>query len=111
MNTKIMSNYISNLFFSPVKSISFSNSNNLIVQKNLGIKNDRIFSFTRNVDKIKSIDLEHNPKKRNLHLFFNIKKTHLFLNKYDFQFKDDQLSLMLENNLINSISTKNRDNF
>ena len=105
-----MNSYISNLFYSPVKSISFSNSNNLIVQKNLGIKNDRIFSFTRNIDKKKSIELENNPKKRNLHYFLTLKNSP-FLNKYDFEFKDDQLSLMLENNLINSISTKNRDNF
>ena len=105
-----MNSYISNLFYSPVKSISFSKSNNLIVQKNLGIRNDRIFSFTRNIDKKKSIDLEKNPKKRNLHYFLTLKNSP-FLNKYDFEFKDDQLSLILENNLINSISTKNRDNF
>ena len=105
-----MNSYISNLFYSPVKSISFSNSKNLIVQKNLGIKNDRIFSFTRNIDKKKSIDLEKNPKNRNLHFFLTLRNSP-FLNKYDFKFKDDQLSLILENNLINSISTKNRDNF
>ena len=105
-----MNSYISNLYYSPVKSISFSNSKNLIVQKNLGIKNDRIFSFTRNIDKKKSIDFEKNPKKRNLHFFLTLRNSP-FLNKYDFEFKDDQLSLILENNLINSISTKNRDNF
>ena len=105
-----MNSYISNLYYSPVKSISFSHSKNLIVQKNLGIKKDRIFSFTRNIDKKKSIDLEQNPKKRNLHFFLTLKNSP-FLNKYDFEFKDDQLSLILENNLINSISTKNRDNF
>jgi len=53
-----MNSHISNLFYSPVKSVSFSNSNNLIVQKNLGIKNDRIFSFTRNILKKKSIDAQ-----------------------------------------------------
>ena len=105
-----MNSYISNLYYSPVKSISFSNSKNLIVQKNLGIKYDRIFSFTRNIDKKKSIDFEKNPKKRNLHFFLTLRNSP-FLNKYDFEFKDDQLSLILENNLINSISTKNRDNF
>ena len=64
-----MNSYISNLYYSPVKSISFSNSKHLIVQKNLGVKYDRIFSFTRNIDKNKSIDFEQNPKKRNLHFF------------------------------------------
>jgi len=72
-----MNSHISNLFYSPVKSISFNNSKNLIVQKNLGIKNDRIFSFTRNVDKTKSIDLEKNPKKK-FTFIFNIKKLTFF---------------------------------
>ncbi len=101
---------INKLYFSPVKSISFNNSLNLIVQEKIGIKYDRIFSFTRNIDKKKSIELEENPKKRNLHLFLTLKNSP-FLNKYDFEFKDDQLSLILDNNLINSISIKNRDNF
>jgi len=101
---------INKLYFSPVKSISFSNSLNLIVQEKIGIKYDRVFSFTRNIDKKKSVDFEENPKKRNLHFFLTLRNSP-FLNKYDFEFKDDQLSLILENNLINSISTKNRDNF
>ena len=101
---------INKLYFSPVKSVSFNNSLSLIVQQNLGIKYDRIFAFTRNVDKIKSSELEKNPKNRNLHLFLTLKNSP-FLNKYDFEFNGDQLSLILENNLIHSISTKNRDNF
>ena len=36
---------IENLYFSPVKSISFTSSESLIVKKNIGIKNDRIFNF------------------------------------------------------------------
>ena len=79
------------LYFSPVKSISFNNSKNLIVQKNLGIKYDRIFSFTRNIDKKKSIELEENPKKRNLHLFLTLRNSP-FLNKYDSSFFNSRSS-------------------
>ena len=64
-----MNSYISNLFYSPVKSISFSNSKNLIVQKNLGIKNDRIFSFTRNIDKKNQLILKKILKKE-IYIFF-----------------------------------------
>ena len=35
------------LYFSPVKSLSFINTKNLIVKKDIGIKNDRILAFTR----------------------------------------------------------------
>jgi len=38
---------IEKLYFSPVKSLSFSYSSKLIVKKNIGITNDRIFAFTR----------------------------------------------------------------
>ena len=40
------------LYFSPVKSLSFSNTESLIIKKNVGIKNDRIFAFTRIINEI-----------------------------------------------------------
>ena len=56
---------IRKLYFSPVKSLSFSNKKNLIVKKNIGIKNDRTFAFTRLIDKKESYSYEKNPEKRN----------------------------------------------
>ena len=47
---------IKNLYFSPVKSLSFNNVDNLEIIKNIGIKNDRIFAFTNNLD-LKDIEL------------------------------------------------------
>ena len=41
---------IKNLYFSPVKSLSFNNVDNLEIIKNIGIKNDRIFAFTNNLN-------------------------------------------------------------
>ena len=41
---------IKNLYFSPVKSLSFNNVDTLEIIKYIGIKNDRIFAFTNNLN-------------------------------------------------------------
>ena len=56
---------IKNLYFSPVKSLSFNNVDNLEIIKNIGIKNDRIFAFTNNLN-LKDIELIKNHKVRGL---------------------------------------------
>ena len=45
---------ITKLFFSPVKSLSFQNTSECEIIKNVGIKNDRLIAFTRNADLKKS---------------------------------------------------------
>ena len=101
---------IRKLYFSPVKSLSFSNKENLIVKKNIGIKNDRTFAFTRLIDKKESYSYEKNPEKRNLNFFLTLRNSP-FLNKYNFEYRDNVLSLLINNKLINKISLDNRDNF
>lgn len=101
---------IEKLYFSPVKSISFINSLNLKIRKGIGINDDRVFAFTRNINKDKSFDIEINPKERNLHNFLTLRNSP-FLNKYNFELKNNELSLFLNKKLIKSISVKNRDNF
>ncbi len=101
---------IENLYFSPVKSISFTNSKSLIVKKNIGIKNDRIFAFTRLINQSEANNFEKNTKKRNLNFFLTLKNSP-FLNKYNFEYKNDELSLLLDNKLIKKISLDNRNNF
>ena len=49
---------IQKLYFLPVKSLSFSYSSKLIVKKNIGIINDRIFAFTRLINKSKADNYE-----------------------------------------------------
>ncbi len=66
------------LYFSPVKSLSFINTKNLVIKKDVGIKNDRILAFTRIIDEEKANDYQKNPNKRNLNFFFNIKKFTFF---------------------------------
>ncbi len=52
---------IKNLYFSPVKSLSFNNVDTLEVIKFIGIKNDRIFAFTNNLT-FRDIELiKNNP--------------------------------------------------
>ena len=101
---------IENLYFSPVKSISFTNSKSLIVKKNIGIKNDRIFAFTRLINQIEANNFEKNTKKRNLNFFLTLRNSP-FLNKYNFELKDEELSLLFANKLIKKISLNNNNNF
>ena len=101
---------IRKLYFSPVKSLSFSNKKNLIVKKNIGIKSDRIFAFTRLTDKKESYNFEKYPEKRNLNFFLTLRNSP-FLNKYNFEYRDNVLLLLINNKLINKISLNDRDNF
>ena len=101
---------IEKLYFSPVKSLSFSYSPKLIVKKNIGIMNDRIFAFTRLIDRSKANNYEKNPKDRNLNFFLTLKNSP-FLNKYNFDYKSNELSLLLDSKLIQKISLDKRDNF
>ena len=101
---------IEKLYFSPVKSLSFSNSKSLAIKKNVGIKNDRIFAFTRIINQIEANNFEKNPKKRNLNFFLTLRNSP-FLNKYNFEFNEKELSLLLDNKLIKKIQTNNKKNF
>ena len=90
---------IKNLYFSPVKSLSFNNVNTLEIIKNIGIKNDRIFAFTNNLN-FKDIELiKNNPLKREIYNFLSLKK-YPELNQYNFLLEDNFLILEFENNII-----------
>jgi len=98
------------LYFSPVKSLSFCNTKKLIVKKNIGIKNDRIFAFTRIINEIEAKEYEINPNKRNLKFFLTLRNSP-FLNKYNFELKDKELSLLFANQQIKKISLNDNNNF
>ena len=89
---------IKNLYFSPVKSLSFNNVDNLEIIKNIGIKNDRIFAFTNNLN-LKDIELiKNNPLKREIYKFLSLKK-YPELNQYNFLLEDNFLILEFENKI------------
>ena len=55
---------IENLFYSPVKSISFEESESLNVLTDRGIESDRIFAFVQNINSSEVINLLNEPKSR-----------------------------------------------
>ena len=90
---------IKNLYFSPVKSLSFNNVNTLEIIKNIGIKNDRIFAFSNNLN-FKDIELiKNNPLKREIYKFLSLKK-YPELNEYNFLLENNFLILEFENKII-----------
>ncbi len=101
---------VEKLYFSPVKSLSFSPSKKLMIKKNIGIINDRIFAFTRIIGQTEAKDFEKNPIKRNLNFFLTLKNSP-FLNKYNFEFKEEKISLLLNKKLIKKISISDNNNF
>ncbi len=99
---------IKNLYFSPVKSLSFNNVDNLEIIKNIGIKNDRIFAFTNNLN-FKDIELiKNNPLKREIYRFLSLKK-YPELNEYNFLLEDNFLILEFENKIILKTDIDNQD--
>ena len=98
---------ISSIYFCPVKSLSFSSLDSCSVKKNLGILNDRIFSFSRNIDLSKAKTIETNPKERKLNNFLTLKNTPI-LNKYNFSYNNkNYLQLTFNGENIFSISLNN----
>ena len=99
---------IKNLYFSPVKSLSFNNVDTLEVIKFIGIKNDRIFAFTNNLT-FRDIELiKNNPLKRDIYKFLSLKK-YPELNEYNFLLEDNYLILKFENNIILKTDIDNQD--
>ncbi len=87
------------LYFSPVKSLSFNNVNTLEIIKNIGIKNDRIFAFTNNIN-FNDIELiKNDPFRREIYKFLSLKK-YPELNEYNFLLENNYLILEFENNII-----------
>ena len=94
---------ISKIYYSPVKSISFQNVNSIKVKKSIGLENDRIFSFSRNVDFKEAKLIEQDQNNRSLHKFLTLKNSP-FLNKYNFSFNKDELVLRKNDAEIKKIS-------
>lgn len=90
---------ISSIHYSPVKSLSFESINSCIVKKNIGILNDRIFTFSRGLSHKDSKLAEINPSLRKLNNFLTLKNSPV-LNKYNFTYDNSKLSLKLNDKVI-----------
>ena len=99
---------IENLFYCPVKSISFTESKSLQIIKNKGIENDRVFAFVQNQDKNKTEILINDPQSRKLNNFVTLKNTPE-LNKFNFIYSDNKLILRERTKEIISINPYSKD--
>ena len=94
---------IENLFYSPVKSISFEESESLNVLTDRGIENDRIFAFVQNLDSNSIKNLIEDPKSRKLNNFLTLKNSPE-LNQYNFTYAKNKLILKKKDEIIISIN-------
>ena len=98
--------FISKLYFSPVKSLSFQTVNRCKILKDIGIKYDREIAFTRNADLKFAKELEINSYVRNHKDFLSLKNT-ITLNKYSFYRDENKLTLYLKDKKIIEINLQN----
>ncbi len=103
-----MSCSIVSIHYCPVKSLSFQSIKSCDIKKELGMPNDRVFAFSRGIDLEKAKLLEKNPQDRKLNNFLTLKNSPV-LNKYNFIYDNDKLTLTLKEKEIISISPKNSE--
>ena len=97
---------ISSIHYCPVKSLSFQNIKSCIIKKNLGMLNDRVFAFSRSVDYEKAKSIQLNPSERKLNYFLTLKNSPV-LNKYNFIYDNNKLTLTIHNKKLISILANN----
>ena len=99
---------ISSIHYCPVKSISFQDIVSCEITKNLGMANDRMFAFSRSIELEKAKVIEKNPNDRKLNNFLTLKNSPV-LNKYNFVYENNRLTLTQDNKDLISISTDDQN--
>ena len=99
---------ISSIHNCPVKSVSFQSIQSCEIRKNLGMLDDRIFAFSRNIDLEKAKAIEKNPNERKLNNFLTLKNSPV-LNKYNFIYESGKLTLTQDNKDLISISANDQN--
>ena len=99
---------IKSINYCPVKSVSFQSIEKSNIKKNLGMTNDRIFAFSRGIDSNKSKLLEKDPNQRKLNNFLTLKNSPA-LNKYNFFYKNEKLTLTYQEKELVTISPDNEE--
>ena len=107
-----MSISISSINYCPVKSISFQTIKSCEIRKNIGIIGDRIFAFSKGLDlnqaQLFEKKLEERRGKWNKILTL---KNSPYLNKYNFIFNNNELTLTQNNNEILTINSSEIDEY
>ena len=99
-----MSATISSINYCTVKYVSFQTIENCIIKKDIGIVSDRIFAFAKDLDKEQAKLFEKSPddRKGKWNKVLTLKNSPV-LNKYNFIFKDEKLTLTLKDKEILTI--------
>jgi uncharacterized protein YcbX len=95
---------ISSINYCPVKSVSFQTINTCKIKKNIGIVGDRIFAFAKDLDLDNARLFEKNPEERKgkWNKVLTLKNSPV-LNKYNFLFKENKLTLIFDHKEILTI--------
>ena len=99
---------IKSIHYCPVKSVSFQSIKSSNIKKKLGMPNDRIFAFSRGIDVKQSKLIENNPNERKLNNFLTLKNSPV-LNKYNFFYKNEKLTLTYQEKELVTISPDNEE--
>ena len=93
-----MSAIVSSINYCPVKSISFQSVQNCKIKKDIGIIGDRIFAFAKglNQEEVKLFENSPDERKGKWNSILTLKNSAV-LNKYNFVFNNDKLTLFLKN--------------
>jgi uncharacterized protein len=99
-----MSATISSINYCPVKSVSFQSIRKCEIKKDIGIIGDRIFAFTKDLhlEQVKLFEKSPDERKGKWNKVLTLKNSPA-LNKYNFIFKDEKLSLTLKDEVILTI--------
>ena len=99
-----MSATISSINYCPVKSVSFQSIDKCEIKKNIGIVGDRIFAFTKDLDLDSAQLFEKSPDERKgkWNKVLTLKNSPV-LNKYNFLYKEDSLTLTFKDKEILTI--------
>ena len=99
-----MSATISSINYCPVKSVSFQTIEKCEIKKNIGIIGDRVFAFAKDLDQEQAKLFEKSPDERKgkWNKVLTLKNSPA-LNKYNFIFKEEKLTLTLKDQEILSI--------
>ena len=100
-----MSITIYSINYCPVKSVSFQSIDTCEIKKNIGIVGDRIFALAKDLNTNNAKLFEKNPKNRKgkWNKVLTLKNSPV-LNKYNFLFKGNKLTLLLKDKIILTIN-------
>jgi len=100
-----MSATISSINYCPVKSVSFQSIDTCEIKKNIGIVGDRIFAFAKDLDTDRALLFEKSSEERKgkWNKVLTLKNSPV-LNKYNFLFKENKLTLTFKDKEILTIN-------